>query len=144
MSYTSNPATNPIDEVRLYVGDIHADIEMLDDATYQFYLDKYNSNAKRASVEAAKAILFKLAHYTRERAGDIEVYGGEWFKNYRSALKDYVNDPKLSVFVPMPYAGGISKTDMRANDIASDNMRSGIYAGMTEGIPNYDRPLSEE
>lgn len=121
MPYTGNPATNPIDRVRLNVGDIWPDMEMLHDEDYQYFLDKNNGNENRASIDAARAILFALTRMTRERTGDIEVYGADWFNNYRKALEMIIKDPNLSLSLAMPYAGGISLSDMAQNNANPDN-----------------------
>lgn len=139
MPYTNDPANSAIDRVRLIVGDIWDDMEMLSDADYQYFLDKYNGKENRAALDAARAILFKLARLTRERTGDIEVYGSEWFKNYRNALQDIVKNPELSLSVAMPYAGGISKADMANNDSNTDNVVRETYIGFTVGRKLYDQ-----
>ena len=139
MPYTGNPATNPIDRVRLIVGDIWDDMEMLSDADYQYFLDKYSGKENRAALDAARAILFKLARLTRERTGDIEVYGSEWFKNYRNALQDIVKNPELALSAAVPYAGGISKSDMFENDSNTDNVVRETYIGFTRGQKLYDQ-----
>ncbi len=131
--------TNPVMEVRLNVGDIWQDMELLSDADYQYFLDKYSGSVRRATLDAARAILFKISRFSRERTGDIEVYGAEWFKNYRSALLDMLRNPELSLSVPMPYAGGISKEDMRINDANSDNVTRDTYIGFSEGKKLYDQ-----
>lgn len=138
MPYTGNPSTDPVDEIRLMVGDIYPDFEVLQDADYQYFLDKYNGNVNRASIDAARSIMFLLSRWTRERTGDIEVYGSEWARNYRAALLEFVKNPALSISLAMPYAGGISKADMRANDSNSDNVRPSVYAGQSDGEHVYD------
>lgn len=137
MPYTNNPASNPLDRVRLTVGDIWDDMEMLQDADYQYYLSKYNGNENRAAMDAARAILFKISRNARQRTGDIEVYGGEWFKNYRDALKLILTNPDIAISLPVPYAGGISKRDMEGNDSSDDNVLQTIYIGFRSGTPLY-------
>lgn len=137
MPYTNDPANNPVDAVRLKVGDIYEDFEILDDVTYQYFLSENDDNVVRASLDAARAILFKLTRWSRERTGDIEVYGNDWFKNYRNALTDMLRNPNLSIFTAMPYAGGISKQDMADNDSNPDNVLTESYIGMTDETPVY-------
>lgn len=126
MPYTHDPANNPIDRIRLNVGDIWDDMEMLSDADYQYFLDAANGNERRATMDAVRAILFKLTRMTRERTGDIEVYGGDWFNNYMKALQLILKDPNISISLAVPYAGGISRSDMQANRCDPDNFRIGI------------------
>lgn len=138
MPYTGNPATNPIDRIRLAVGDIWDDIEMLTDADYQYFLDRNDGNENRATMDAIKAILFKLARMTRERTGDIEVYGGEWFDHYYKMLLLLLKDPNASISLAVPYAGGISKTDMYLNDANCDNVVREINIGYSQSRRLYD------
>lgn len=126
MPYTNDPANNPIDRIRLNVGDIWDDMEMLADADYQYFLDAAGGNENRATMDAVRAILFKLTRMTRERTGDIEVYGGDWFTNYMKALQLILKDPNISISLAVPYAGGISRADMQANRADTDNFRVGI------------------
>lgn len=134
MAYSGNPATSAIDRVRLACGDIFDDIELLDDETYQWLITT-ESNERLAALKAAQFILFSLARYARERAGDIEYYGQEFFNNYRNALKDFMTGS--NVINAVPYAGGISKTDMYQNRLDCDVNGIKIYEGFSKGIPSY-------
>lgn len=139
MPYQNNPAGNMVDRVRLAVGDIWDDMEILKDADYEYFLSKYEGSERRAAMDAARAILFKVSRYSRERTGDIEVYGSEWFKNYMNALKLVLVNPDIAISVAVPYAGGISKTDMYANDLNQDNAVREIFIGFTENRKLYDQ-----
>jgi hypothetical protein len=138
MPYTGSPSTNAIDRIRLAVGDIWDDIEMLTDADYQYFIDRNDGNENRATMDAIKAILFKLARMTRERTGDIEVYGSEWFSNYYKMLLLLLKDPNASISLAVPYAGGISKTDMFLNDANCDNVVREINLGYSQSRRLYD------
>lgn len=143
MPYTNSPATVPRDAVRLMVGDTYSDIELLVDAEYNYYLTKNSNNISRTAIDAAWAITFKLARWTRERTGDIEVYGSEWARNYRSALLEFIRNPSSSINQAMPYAGGISKEVMKANDLDSDNVRPVPYLGMGDEVHVYDQDAEQ-
>lgn len=123
MPYTNSPATNPIDRVRLLVGDVFLDFEILDDATYQYFLDKYDGNEVLAAIAAAKVIRFQIAKApTREKAGHYEVWS-DFAALYSKALDDLIEEGEISLYVGMPYAGGISHTDMWNNNRNRDNVR---------------------
>lgn len=139
MPYQNSPATNMVDRVRLAVGDIWDDMEILKDADYEYFLMKYEGNERRAAMDAARAIMFKVSRFSRERTGDIEVYGSEWFKNYLAALKLILVNPDIAVSVAVPYAGGISKRDMYSNDLDGDNTVREIFIGFTENRKLYDQ-----
>lgn len=138
MAFTGDPVNNVLDRIRLTTGDTDPVYEFLDDPTYQYVLDKNNNNERTASVEAARYILANISRYTRERTGDIEVYGNEFFKNYRTYLLDLVTNPNFSTILPMPYAGGISKKDMLDNDSNEDNVSPRIYKGFSIEKHSYE------
>ena len=146
MPYTGSPSTNAVDALRLLLGDTYSDMDVLQNADYQYFLDTYGS-VNRAAHPAAMALLLRLSRWTRERTGDIEVYGSDWAKTYRVALVEWTKNPNLSLQIAVPYAGGISKADMKANDLNTDNARPSAYEGMTAGLRSYEssgeRPLDE-
>ncbi len=127
-----------IEQVRLNVGDNNAEFQILPDDTYQWLLDKYSNNVNRSSMDAARFILFELTKFpTRERTGQIEVWN-EWVNAYRKALELFIKDPNLTVMIPVPYAGGISKDDMYLNDSDNDNVRPAIHKGFAHGTRAYN------
>jgi len=138
MAFTGNPATSATDRVRLMTGDTDPVYEFLDDTTYEYLIDKHNNNEKQAALEGAKYILAMIARFTRERTGDIEVYGNEFFKNYRAFLKDLIENPNFSTILATPYAGGISKEDMLKNDLNEDNVRPDVYKGFATDTHAYE------
>lgn len=134
-----------IEQVRLMVGDV-GDTPILTDEDYQFLLDKYDDSVRRAALDAAQAILFQLASYpTRERTGDIEVWN-EWANAYRKALELFITNPAYSIPSAIAYAGGISKSDMKANDLDNDNVQKKIYQGISDGerVYNHDNSVDDD
>lgn len=121
MAYTNNPFGSATDRVRLNVGDIWPDFEILHDEDYRYFIEKYNGNENRATLDVARTILFTLSRFTRERTGDIEVYGAEIFDNYYKAIELILKDPNASISVAMPYAGGIDRIDMHKNRLDRKN-----------------------
>ena len=140
MAYANSPSTSAIDRLRLNVGDIYA-VEILNDATYTYYLTKNEDNERRATRELFTVLLFALSRYTRERAGDIEVYGSDYFRNYLDAVKLAITNPAIDSITAIPFAGGISRSDMatRAND--PDAVQKQFYIGCTDGVPSYEKEL---
>lgn len=139
MAFTNNPSGSATDRIRLFVGDIDPNIVWLDDTTYQYLLDKYSNNEKKASREAMQYILFSLARRTRERAYQCEIYGDQMFSNYEKALKLALSNPELYSIEFLPFAGGISRSDMESHDNTLDNVDPGVYRGETShrGFPDY-------
>jgi len=143
MPYTGNPASSATDRIRLNVGDTDTSLEYLSDAEYTYLLTKNSSNELNASIEAARIILFHLSRFTRERAGLIEVYGSERFKQYKDALLEWLNNPSLNSVVAVPYAGGISVEDMQANADNRDRVNSVPYIGITDSLTLYGYDKNE-
>ena len=138
MPYTGD-LSNPVMVLRLYLGDTSSEYEILKDGDYQYFLDKYNGNERRATLDAARAILFALSSKTRERIDVLEIHGDQWARQYREALIEMLRNPELTLSVSMPYAGGISKQDMYENDNNSDNVTRSTYVGFTEGKRLYEQ-----
>lgn len=134
--------SNPIMVVRLHLGDTSSEYEILKDGDYQYFLDKYNGNERRATLDAARAILFALSSKTRERIDVLEIHGDQWARQYREALIEMLRNPELTLSAAMPYAGGISKQDMYENDSASDSVTRSTYIGFTEGKKLYEQDNS--
>lgn len=123
MAYTDNPL-NPIDRMRLRIGDIDPDFPLVNDQWYQYYVQQgYTEGA--VALEIAQKILAQYAiEGSRQREGAVEVYGKEKFESYLAWLKEITTSPTSSVVAPpVPYAGGISKQDMYDNDSNTDNVR---------------------
>ena len=106
-----------IEIIRVELGDGDSDFPILTDAEYQYFLDKNNGSIRRATLDAAKSILFNLARYAQERVDVLEIRGSDYFKQYREALLMFINNPNYSIATnsAMPYAGGISRNDIHNN-----------------------------
>ena len=120
MAYTDNPL-NPLDRIRLKIGDIDPQYPFISDVWYQYFLDQgYSENA--VALEIARKILAQYVHSSaREMEGLVQVYGKERFDSYMTWLKDLVSTGIMSP--PVPYCGGISVSDMFNNDSNLDNVR---------------------
>ena len=142
MAYTGNPSTNPVDELRLLLGDLDPDFPWMEDSEYQYFLDKNPTSVRAALVGAGQSILFALTHNVRERTGQIEVYGSEAFNNYRAALKDLLSNPSGALNInPIPFFGGISRISVAINKADGDVIPSPFYRGQTNLRPvELNRP----
>lgn len=115
--------TTLVQQVRIEVGDLDPALPILSDDEYEYFLTKNNSSVRRASLDAAKTILFKLSMRTRERVDIFDIYGHQAAQNYIEALKLFLRNPDLNAVLQNVslYAGGISKSDMIANNENPDN-----------------------
>lgn len=112
-----------IQQVRLNIQDNDPSFPILTDDEIQYLLDKNNLNVDRASIDAARIVLFKLAQQGDETVDIFSLKGSKAAEAYRLALELYINNPSLN---PLGrditiYAGGISREDMLKNDLNPDN-----------------------
>lgn len=116
-----DPINSPIDRVRLAVTDI-GDIPFLSDDIYQYALDKHNQSEWAATKECAYLILGILAKSSNYSRVDVIISDSRGtYKQYADFLTRLIRDPRTSQSVAGGYAGGISITDMIANDNTADN-----------------------
>lgn len=111
-----------IQKVRLEVGDTEVGFPFLDDESYQYFLDKNNNSIPRASVDAAKAILFQLSTRSAESV-DIFAFKNNSAEAYRQALLLFIRDPNLNPLYSnlKGWFGGVSSSEMQENDANPDN-----------------------
>lgn len=120
-------ALTPIEQVRVLVGDTEGSpfFQILSDEEIQFFLDLNGGNVMAAARQAAIAISMQLAGWSsRERSGDLEVWSN-LSTQYLKALQNLIDTP-TGYTLPnglMPYAAGISWTDVCANNNDPDNVR---------------------
>lgn len=114
---------NDIQKIRLEIGDIDPALPILADIEYEYFLQKNDNSIRRACLDAAKTILFKLSMRVREDVDIFSIYGQQAAQNYIMALKMFIKNPDLNPVLnsAVPYAGGISKSDMLVNNSNSDN-----------------------
>ena len=114
---------NPIQQIRLEIALIGDAENLLSEEELQYFLDKHNGSVRRASLDAAKTVLFILSTRVHEKIEMLEIWGHTWFENYMKTLQMYINDPNYSIALESAkaYAGGISVSDIRNNINNPDN-----------------------
>lgn len=113
-----------IQQCRLNVADMDAAFPLLDDASYEHFLQKHNENVTRASLDAAKTILLILSQRGSETVDIFSVTGGhKSAEQYRLALQLFLRSPELNPLMTSAtaYASGISLSDMQSNIDTLDN-----------------------
>ena len=112
-----------IHALRIELGDTDATFPIMSDAEYRYFLDKNDWSIRRASLDAAKSMLMKLSLRTDESVDIFSMKGSSASKQFMQALQMYIKSPDLNPIYnnAMPYAGGISKSDMLANNANLDN-----------------------
>ena len=110
--------------VRYEIADTSVSLPILSDDEISYYLTKQNESITRAAMDCAKTILFKLSMSAGRKTIDIlSIDTSKSATAYRDALLAYIKNPELngSLGNLLPYAGGISKSDMALNVATTDN-----------------------
>lgn len=125
-----------IEQVRLKIGLVGAAYTLLSDEEISFFLTENNNNVKRTCIECARAVCFILSSLVHTKAGELESWDHDWFNNYYKTLKLFLSDPNYSIAIngAVPYAGGISVSDIRENINNADNFVVNVDIGIpTDG-----------
>jgi hypothetical protein len=115
-------ALTDIQKLRLEVGDVDVSFPILDDTSYEYFLEKHSNNLNRAGLDAARAILFQLSTRNSETV-DVFSVKNTSAESYRQALLLYIKDPNLNPLYKnlKGYVGGVSISDMEANNADLNN-----------------------
>lgn len=112
-----------VQQVRLEVADIDPSLPILSDESYEYFLEKNSNSIPRTSLDAAKTILLVLSQRTDETVDIFSIKGNKVASEYRLALQLFLKDPNLNPIYQncSAWFGGVSKSDMLANDLTYDN-----------------------
>lgn len=88
---------------RLRVGD-YGDLPLLPDEVYLQTLTDTSDSVNRTSVICAQYILAMFAQQTHEKLAQIELWGGERYKQYKDYLINVIKNPSFSDSCPIPYS----------------------------------------
>lgn len=130
--------TVTVSNIRIELGDTDTALPIMSDAEYQYFIDKNEGSLRRAAMDAAKSLIFKLSMRTDETVDIFSFKGSSAAKNYMQALSMYIKNPDMNPVLQnaMPYAGGISKADMDANNANQDNNIILMPTQDTTGLPS--------
>lgn len=138
-TYTGDPTNNPIDALRLLLGDLDDLNPIYQDEELSYFLDSNKDNVHAAFYQAAVSILPKFARYSRERSGQIEVYGGDYFTHYLAWLK-FISKPNSPAFAMADggmYYGGIDKEQTQKYFLDPSIVSQPFYRGQFFRMPNH-------
>ena len=116
--------TTPIEAVRIEVQDnAGPGLYILQDNEISYFLQKNNGSVARASLDAAKSILFRLAQQGNEQVDILQLQNSRVASEYRQALQLYLRDPNLNPIMNSlkGYFGNTSKEDIFSNNSNLDN-----------------------
>jgi hypothetical protein len=104
-------------KVRYELADTDVALPILSDSEYSYFLEKNSDNIRRAMLDAAKTILFKLSMRSDETVDIFSIKGSKAASEYRQALHLFIRDPNFNPALTLAnaFAGGIYLDDMQAN-----------------------------
>lgn len=113
-SYTADPSTNPIDAVRMEIGDTDQADPQLQDEEIGYMLSQ-NGTPLWAAVSCCSALAAKYARQADKRLGKTAISAGQRMQHYLDLEKLL---RRRAVSMVTPYAGGMSiaERDTFAND----------------------------
>ena len=112
-----------IQDIRYELSDTDPNFPLLSDDEIAYYLQKNGDSLGRTSIDCARAILMKLSMRDSVSIDIFALRGPQSAAQYMQALKMYIRDPNLNPLYQnaQGYVGGVSKSDMQANDCNIDN-----------------------
>jgi hypothetical protein len=116
--------TTPIEAVRIEIGDdAGPGLYILSDQTIEYFLSKNGNSIARASMDAARAVLMRLAQQGYEQVDILQLQNSRVASEYRQALQLYLRDPNLNPIMNSlkGYFGNTSKEDIFSNNSDLDN-----------------------
>lgn len=113
----------PIQQIRLTVQDNTPGLYIISDDELDWLLEKNNNNVAKASIDAARIILLNLSQRTDETVDIMSIKSSKAAENYRLALESFLKDPNSNPLYQnlKGYVGGVSISDMEANNANCDN-----------------------
>ena len=113
----------PIQQIRLTVQDNTPGLYIISDDEIDWLLEKNNNNVAKASIDAARIILLNLSQRNDETVDIMSIKSSKSAENYRLALESFLKDPNSNPLYQnlKGYVGGVSISDMEANNAALDN-----------------------
>lgn len=113
----------PIQQIRLTVQDNTPGLYIISDDEIAWLLEKNNNNVAKASIDAARIILLNLSQRNDETVDIMSIRSSKAAENYRLALESFLKDPNSNPLYQnlKGYVGGVSISDMDANNANLDN-----------------------
>lgn len=113
-----------IQKIRYELQDNTPGLYILDDSTLTYFLEKHSESISRATLDAARAMLFQLSQSATNETVDIfSIRGSQAATAFREALELYIKNPYLNPLSSnlKGWIGGVSKSEMELNDANPDN-----------------------
>lgn len=104
-TYSGNPATSALDEVRFLLGDTDTGDQLLSNEEITYLLGKY-ADSHQAAAEASRAVAAKLSRLADKEVGDLKVKLSQKASHYANLASVIIGGAGNVSVVPVPVAGG--------------------------------------
>lgn len=123
-SYSGDPSSSPLDELRFLIGDTDASCPILTDEELNYIITASNGNMSAAYSACLQNIVTKYARLKDETVGDVSFKYSQIYDHYYKLLKDDETSGDIgSLGAGGIYAGGISVADKMVRDQDTDRVK---------------------
>ncbi len=139
-SYSGNPASSPLDEVRFLIGDTNPDSQQLSDEEINYNITIVSGPSPPATgnfLAAAYSAGMIAATYARsvdKSVGDLSISYGNRYKQFQT-LSNSLKQRATFAGVPV-YVGGISIADKETNKNDADLIQPGVRVDGMNLLPS--------
>jgi hypothetical protein len=126
-SYSGNPASSELDEVRFLVGDTDTTDQLVQNEEISWALTE-EANPRMAAARVALALALKFSRKADKQVGDLRIAYSSLYKHYLEVAEALKADAATVGVVP--YAGGISISDKDTVENDTDRYRPSFRRGM--------------
>lgn len=128
-TYTEDPLNVPVDELRLLIGDTNSFDPQLQDAEVEYFLSRYPS-INQASIAAVTNLIAKYSRLADETTAELSIKWSQKALAYRRLKEDLSDSINSSSSAAVPWAGGISNSDISTRRSDSDRFDESFKIGM--------------
>jgi hypothetical protein len=121
-TYTGD-LTDPTQEVRFNIQDVDGDHPLFTDTEIAYALGAANGRVRRASASLVERLMVRYAQMADTTELDLSVRASQLYEHYRE-LYLKLTSPFSGENGAVPYAGGISYSDIAGNRANTDRVRS--------------------
>lgn len=135
-TYSGDPSSTDRDEVRFLIQDTDTTDQQVSDEEIAYAVSNEPSNIS-AAIRICRVLSAKYARKPDKKVGDLSISWSQLSKRY-SELAQELEDSDMVSMVPVPYAGGISKSDKNSVELDTDRVDPSFTRGMHDNPSNID------
>lgn len=132
-SYSGDPSSSDKDAIRFLIGDTDTDDQLVNDEEIT-YLLTVEGNTLLAAARAAESIAAKFSRLADRKIGDYSESYNQKSEAYLKLASRLSAQAAKSGSKPMPYAGGLSRSDKKSRELDSDRVKPDFEKRMMENL----------